>query len=242
MNGLLFLITLTYCVRVCKALDTDQYMTHYWPICNGQMYDEIGFAHMSQGSLTNFTRNRYGCPNSALNLNGGWTQVPSGIYFDNTEFTITAWVFPLNLGANSRLIDFGNGASLDNVILALSNETSLLKPSLEIFSGSIQIIKVTSNTSLIVNKWQFIAATFNGTNARIYLNGTLTADLYQTYNMTTLTRSKCYIGKSVGYSMSLVDDLRFYRKSLDVAEIRKIMDLNITGCFLFFYIFKWIYF
>jgi hypothetical protein len=235
IKRLLFLIILAYTVRVCKALDTDQYMTHYWPICNGKMYDEIGFAHMSQGSLTNFTRNRYGCPNSALNLNGGWTQVPSGIYFDKTEFTIAAWVFPFNLGANSTLIDFGNGVSLDNVILALSNEILFLKPTLEIYSGSMQIIKVTSNTSLVLNKWQFIAATFNGTNARIYLNGTLTADLYQSYNMKTLTRSKCYIGNSIGSSMSLVDDLRFYSKSLDGTEIRKIMGLNITGWLYFIY-------
>ena len=57
-------------------------MTHYWPITNGGMLDQIGLAHMKQGALTSLTLDRFGNPNSALALNGGWTQVPSGVYFN----------------------------------------------------------------------------------------------------------------------------------------------------------------
>ena len=43
------------------------------------MLDQIGSAHMTQGALTSFTSDRFGNANSALALNGGWAQVPSGV-------------------------------------------------------------------------------------------------------------------------------------------------------------------
>jgi hypothetical protein len=73
------------------------------------MLDEKGSAHMLQGALTSFTLDRFNCPNSSLALNGGWTQVPSGVYFDSPEFTISVWVFSQQVGFNSWIIDFGNG-------------------------------------------------------------------------------------------------------------------------------------
>ena len=54
----------------------DQFLTHYWPICNGTMKDVVGGDDMTQGSLTSFAADRFGNVNSALALNGGWTQVP----------------------------------------------------------------------------------------------------------------------------------------------------------------------
>jgi len=56
------------------------------------MFDVIDVAHMTQGSSTYFTTDRFGNANAALALNGGWTQVPSGIYFDTPEFTISVWI------------------------------------------------------------------------------------------------------------------------------------------------------
>ena len=52
---------------------------------------------MTQGNLTLFTKDRHGYSNSALALNGGWTQVPSGYYFNTPEFTVTFWVFALKI-------------------------------------------------------------------------------------------------------------------------------------------------
>jgi hypothetical protein len=70
----------------------DQFMTHYWPFCSSTMFDDIGDAHMTQGSLTTFSTDRFGNANTALNLNGGWTQVPSGFYFNAPAFTISTWI------------------------------------------------------------------------------------------------------------------------------------------------------
>ena len=75
------------------------------------MRDIIDSKDMEQGNLTSFIEDRFACPNSALALNGGWTQVPAGIYFDTPEFTISSWVYPMKIGYYCRLIDFGNGQS-----------------------------------------------------------------------------------------------------------------------------------
>jgi hypothetical protein len=64
---------------------------------------------MTQGNATYFTLDRFGNQNSALALNGGWTHVPPGIYFDTPEFTISVLVYPQQAGYNSKVIDFGNG-------------------------------------------------------------------------------------------------------------------------------------
>jgi hypothetical protein len=219
-------------------LSTDQYLTHYWPFENGTMRDVIGSADMTQGSSTSFVADRYGNVNSALAFNGGWTQVPSGVYFDSIEFTITVWVYPSWVGSSSRIIDFGNGEGLDNILLSLSYEYTL-QPNFYILSGSKYVFTATSAINIAFNQWQFFVTTFNGTIARIYLNGTLVADS-NTQNHTRLFniwRNSCYIGKSNwahdGNSSSYLDDLRFYNKSLTQEEILELMNYSKSKINLF---------
>jgi hypothetical protein len=196
------------------------------------MKDFIGLADMTQQrNLTSFAQDRFGNDNSALALNGGWNQVPSGVYFDSIEFTISVWIYPMNVGSYSRIIDFGNGSSADNIIFTISYSNSS-QPFFELFSGSNKVFQMTSSKPITLNQWQFLTSTINGTNARIYLNGTLVAELnFQSYiRPFNIWRSSCYIGKSNwashGYSHSFLDDLRFYNKSLTHEEIIELMNFH----------------
>jgi hypothetical protein len=199
---------------------------HYWSFDNGQMEDRISSAHMTQGDLTVFTHDIYGNQNSALALNGGWIQVPSGIYFNAAEFTISAWILPKDVGYYARLIDFGNGPDNDNIILSISYK-EFIQPTLHIFSGSNYLVRATSPTPLVLDKWQFLAATFNGTNSRIYIDGILTVDWYRNYTLPIVERTQCFIGKSNwdndDFSYSYIDDLRIHNKALNEAEIDQLM-------------------
>ena len=202
------------------------------------MNDQIGSSHMMQGNLTSFTSDRFGCLNSALALNGGWTQVQSGVYFDSIEFTISVWVLPQQIGSNSRIFDFGNGWQSDNVVLTLEY-VSTPKNLFQIFQSSTIKLDAISSQNLTLNEWQFIVATFNGTNARLYLNGTLTAESNQNYTLPIITRTNCFIGKrnwpQNGYSWSYLDELRFYNKSLNQKEILKLLYQNETSTRIYFY-------
>ena len=213
------------------GLSTDKYLTHHWPISNGKMEDSIGMAHMTQGSPSvTFSPDRFGTPNSAINLSKkSYTQVPSGIYFDSPTFTISAWIYPLNpSGVWSRVIDFGNGAGSDNILFTIGSSNGDLKPALSIWKGSQLITDTISPKALASSQWQLLTATFDGKQTHIYINGSLMNSASINYSPTSLNRTKTYIGKSNwdcdGFSDSLLDDLRFYNKSLNQTEIIDLMN------------------
>ncbi len=212
--------------RHLLAYPNDQYLTHYWPIVNSQMKDQIGSAHMTQGSFTTyFTTDRFGTLNSALDLNGGWTQVPSGIYFDTAQFTISVWVLPQQVDNFARVIDFGNGYSTNNVVFALS-WSSTLEPYMYFDSTNFN----PSTSKLTLGQWQFLVATFDGTYLKIYKNGQIIMNVFHAYSFPRETRAICFVGKSHwnsfgdGYSSSVLDELRFYNKSLSQVDITDLMN------------------
>ena len=196
------------------------------------MFDEIDSSHMTQGSLSYLTLDRFGNPNSALALNGGWNQVPSVIYFDSPEFTISVWVYPQQVGSYARIFDFGNGQNVDNILLSFSDQTTL-KPYFQIRSGSNFCGGGVSSMNLVLNEWQFLTVAFDGNNVRIYLNGQLTFDQVITCSPPIIQRTNCFIGKSNwakdGYSWSLLDDLRIFNKSLTQEQILYLMNQNETS-------------
>ena len=195
------------------------------------MLDEIGSAHMTQGALTLFGADRFGCPHSALALNGGWTEVPPGIYFDTREFTISVWIYPELVGAWARVIDFGNNdffGSDNNIILSLDSLLNNI-PAFSIANGLNSIGVCHSSKALLNAEWQMLTATFNGSLESIYINGKLTCSLaVHSYTLPVITRTNNYIGKSYvptdGYSWSYIDDLRFYNKSLNEMEIIRLFN------------------
>jgi hypothetical protein len=216
------------------------------------MKDQIGGADMTQGNLTTFNTDRFGMPNSALNLNGGWTQVPGGIYFNTVEFSISVWIYPQQVGIMARLFDFGNGVQnngqANNNILVQIAQGLIKQPVFAIYTGSTgtsgttPIVFLGTKLNITENTWQFLTITFNGYSAFIYINGQQAANLtFPLYTMPTISRSYCYIGKSAwstdGYSWSTIDDLRFYNVSLTQSEVIQLMNQNTTGDFVFYYFF-----
>ena len=195
------------------------------------MNDQIGLSDMTQGNLTSFTTDRFGCPYSALDLNGGWTQVPSDVYFNDLEFTISVWIFPRQIGVWARIFDFGNN-QLDNIFFAISGANTL-QPAFNIISLSTQVILLVSPQKLVLNKWTFLTVTFNNTIIRLYLDGKLTIEQSHSFSLPSLKRTTCFIGQSNwatdDYSFSILDDLRFYSKCLTQAELIELMNRNQTS-------------
>jgi hypothetical protein len=217
-------------------LSTDQYLTHFWRIEMGTMKDVIDSKDMTQGNFTSFTDDRFGCPNSSLALNGGWAQVPPGIYFDTPEFSISVWVYPQKVGSLSRVIDFSNSLASnvsDNIILRLDSDSNNI-PALNLAVGNQDSIGECKSSQALSNEtWQLLTATFNGSLESLYINGTLTCSQSFNYVLTKITRFYNYIGKSFysshGFSWSFIDDLRFYNKSLTKSEILELMNQNETS-------------
>ena len=99
--------------------------------------------------------------NKVLNLDGDgdYVQIPASVWF-NGDLTIEAWVYVKEYRSWSRLIDFGNGADQDNVLLTLTREETGI-PGLHIVkSGGLE-----SPTALKLNNWTHIAFTLKGNSS-----------------------------------------------------------------------------
>ena len=67
-------------------------MINYWDF-DKDFYDKIGKSNLYNVVNVAFVKDRYGIPNSAVYLNNGRMQAPSGVYFSG-ELTITFWIYP----------------------------------------------------------------------------------------------------------------------------------------------------
>jgi len=237
-GAFLILMLVLMQTRRLNSLLTDKYLTHHWPIFDSNMKDVVGKADMKRDNLIQFATDRFGNPNSSLNLNGGSTQIPGGVYFDSREFTISVWVYPKGVKYHSRIIDFSPVLnSFENrIIFAFdfsANSINLnYKPVLLIFDNkSTTAAKAESSKPLINEQWQFLTLTFNGSASFIYINGCISQSttFVKSYILPTVFRNYTYIGKGGLYSNSYLDDLRFYNKSLAQSEILELMNENETS-------------
>ena len=212
-----------------RGLHLDDHLTNHWPINNGTMFDVVGRAHMTHVTgppSIGFMTDRFGTPNSALDLNNAFTQIPPGVYF-NTPFSITAWIKPNAVGYWGKLIDFGNGWKIDNIAVVVS-KANTYHPSFHISDAATWMFQADANQKLSQSDWSFLTATFDGNTANVYVNGLSEAvDTSSKYFLPTVHRSKCYIGKSLqttdGSIASYIDDLRFYNISFNLDQINELM-------------------
>ena len=189
---------------------------NYWPMSN--LSDVIGGANLYGGTNYAYTYDRFCNVNQAVYLNSGYFQVPSGVYFSG-DFTITAWINLKSLQQYSRIIDFGNGAPSDNVLLAMDSTGSIL------YQGICQgtsCIALTSSLSFSLNQWYHVAFVLNGTIGYIYSNGIQVST--GTLNLPNIiNRTSNYIGKSNSGSnpnaYAIYDDLRIYQGAMTAAQV-----------------------
>ena len=204
-------------------------LVHYWPFTPFNTNDILGFNDLIQESSILLTKDRNGIEYSALDLNSGFIRISEDVYF-NSSFTISVWVYPSRVGLNARVIDFGNGQNNDNVLLSFSDDYSLM-PYFECFNQSSDSkIRTSSTITLASDKWSFLAATYNGTQGNIYINGIKTGISNNSFFLPrNIVRKSNYIGKSNwvrdSYSYSKIDDLRIYNRYLDDSEINHLMKL-----------------
>ena len=192
---------------------------------------------MLQGNLTSFAPDRFGTPNSALNLNGGFTQVPSGFFFDSPQFSVSTWIYPSTVGSWARVFDFGNGQGLlpyEFVQLSIS-ASNTYQPSL-VLHGTNQNTKIQSPVPLEDNQWYFLAGTFNGSHVCLYINATLMSISLVSDQIAKVERKSNFFGKSNfitdEVSFSYLDEIRFYNTSLSPTQITQLMNDDSKNSFL----------
>jgi hypothetical protein len=164
---------------------------------------------------------------NALNFDGSndFASLLPGVYFEG-DFTIECWVYPKSFANWSRIIDFGNGAGNNNVLLSYTVGTSGT-PGFHIGGGQFQ-----ANKTLSLNAWTHIAATLKGNTATIFINGVAsgTSTLPVPANV---IRNFCYIGKSNWAgdpnANAIFDELRIWNVAKTSADIQASMSNELMG-------------
>lgn len=161
-----------------------------------------------------------------------YIELPSGVYFDDNTFTIETWIYVKEMYNWSRLIDFGNGAASNDVLIALQDGTSEY-PKFEVYKGATQQ-GITSGTKLPLNQWVHIACVLDNGTAYMYFNGVQVAT-GPIHELNTVVRANNYIGKSNWPILEnpipkmKIDEFRIWKTARSIGEIRGNMFKELSG-------------
>ncbi len=133
-------------------------------------------------------------------------------------FTISAWIFPKLLNSTQviwgKINTVGDGCKFE---ISASNNT------IEIYSTSINGVKVANSNILILNLWQHVAVSADGTYFNFYHNGkSVGSSAYSSFSF--VNTQPASIGsrndQTGQYFNGLIDDVRTYKqRALSADEI-----------------------
>ncbi|GDZ94994.1 hypothetical protein PA905_31740 [Planktothrix agardhii CCAP 1459/11A] len=168
-----------------------------------------------------------------------------GIVFDGTDhhvalpemnhnyskgITVEAWVWYDSFKSTSRIIDFGNGKSAENILFANAGTTNDLM--FFVFQGTTPQ-SIAAPDVLETGKWMHLAASIDESgSATLYKNG----EVIKTGSVhlpKTINRTKNYIARSNwtndSYFQGKISDLRIWKTSRTAEDIKNSMYLQLTG-------------
>ena len=124
-------------------------------------------------------------------------------------------------GNFERIIDFGNGAQVDNIIVGRrGTEANIFA---EVFQGSASSGHcMGAANSIGVGTWDYWSITFNGTTCTIYKNNSYSGSLSYPRLPNTAVRNNAYVGKSNWADAAFeggISDLAVYNRVLNSSEL-----------------------
>src|SRR5262245_11828598 len=181
------------------------------------------------GAILNATWNASGKYGSALSFNGtnARIDVADAASLDLTSgMTLEAWVNPAVSVTGWRDILYkGN----DNYYLEASS-TNGGRPAVGVIAGGVYG-EAYGSAALPINTWTHLAATYDGTAVKLFVNGTQVASTARTGLIQTSTSPLQIGGDSLygQYFQGLIDEVRIYNHALSLAEIVQDMNTAIGG-------------
>ena len=174
------------------------------------------------GTLTGATRTTAGRYGGALSFSGAgdWVTTPDANSLDlSTAMTLEAWVNPSATGGwRTAVIKEGTGG----LSYGLYANSSTNRPSAHVHIGSSEL-DTRGTAQLPLNTWSHVAATYNGANLLLYVNGTLVATRPTTGALAVGSGPLRIGGNSFAadeFFAGLIDEVRVYNRALTAGEIQ----------------------
>ena len=146
-------------------------------------------------------------PGDYLDLGDGYTEFGNG-------FTYSVWAYPTARKKWNHLLDLGNGAPGENIILNRVDTTNDM--ALHNYNGATATGILRTKNVWALNQWQYFVITVSGKNAKLYKNGLLIDTATLTNTISTVSRTENFIAKSNWAT----DD--YYQGKLDEPELSKV--------------------
>ena len=173
------------------------------------------------------TPGRYG---RALSYNGSSNRVnvaDANSLDLSTGMTLEAWVYPT---ASSGWRTVAIKERVGGMTYALYANNGASRPAVYLRIGSTDRY-VTGSTSLPLNMWTHLAATYNGSTVLLYVNGSQVGSLAATGSMAVSNRALRIGGSTTlsgRYFAGRIDEVRIYNRALTQTEIQTDMNTAIS--------------
>jgi hypothetical protein len=214
----------------------DGLVAHY-PF-NGNANDASGNGNDGTVNGATLTANRSGKPNSAYNFDGvdDYIQIVHNDCFNITlsGFTVALWVKAPAPAAQQSLYDIidKSHGHIDYSGWVIQGDYYSTYFAFGAEYGWDNIASIDDvGTLLLNNNWHHITGVFDGSNIKIYLDGTIKQTVFSRGTPANNTRD-LFIGKhwALGREFNgAIDDVRIYNRALSEAEIQTLYDSDDDG-------------
>lgn len=194
-------------------------MVAWWP-GDGSASDIAG---SNGGSVVGGVTYAAGRVGQAFRLDGatGYVQVPDSASLRVTgQITIDAWIYPAATGG--RVVDKITAGGADGYLL-------------DTYGGVVRLIVdshgLSGTTAIPTGTWSHVAGVYDGTQMRVYLNGTLDGTLDTTAAIPANTLPVRIGAASDGGSLfnGLIDEVEVFNRGLSQPEIQAIVAAGSAG-------------
>jgi len=199
------------------------------PTLNGTLID------LGTGTLPAWTSR--GKIDGAIVFDGlGYVDLPDGYADFTSGVTVAGWIYHLSFPNWGRIIDFGNGAGVDNILLAHRGTSSDGRFEFHDSPGGTEAID--PNGVFTTFGWQHIVATCddgptNGATMKLYVNGDLAFEQGGKSTPANILRTNNYIGESNwdgdDFFHGYMDELIIWDRALSDQEVGALHIAGVLG-------------